>query len=802
MRSDARAGEPAGWTEHVAPLVPGWGIWRHVGLRGAGFPAERVAFLAQPDTARAADALIAREDELRAAQSRPSAVRAATAEARARFAGALAADLERVGDALSEAAAMPELREAIVWQNRDALVNGLDSLVRHADEASNRDARKKHELVAKYLTRYCLKNDTIGFFGPMGWGRIDPGAPAVAVRPGRHLIADRMTRFEHWCIDSLAARLSSDPRLRPWLPPRRLPLVRLEGTEAHPVMGAPVALTAASARALSLCTGERPARHIAAALQADAALGVASEADAFAVLGDLERRGWIRWVLEVPNIDPYPERVLRRRLEAIDDPGLRAAALAPLDDLEAKRDAVARSAGDAAALAAALDQLNETFSAYTGAPAHRREGQTYAGRALVYEDCRRDVELTIGDELLRPIGPPLGLLADSARWLTAQLGAVYQAMFDATFDRLRGNAPTVGLLPFHLSVSKHLPFLANRAGMGVTPELARDTIAEFQRRWATLLPLTPGERRVQRSSAELAGPARTLFAADGPGWPTARYFTSDLMIAAQSAEAIRRGDFLAVLGEVHMAINTLESPGPFFLHPRPHELVAALDADLPHARIAPTVPKDRATRATIVPFSSTALELAYDLSLPWRPPSSVRAMCDLVVERLDRSLMVRSRDGEFRIHLLATYDWLLSFQFKGAFKLWPRQTHAPRVTIDNLVIHRETWRFATRDLAFIHLKDPTERYLAARRWARDHGLPERTFFRASSEIKPFVLDLTSPILSKVFCRMARASEEVMLAEILPDVGALWLTDAQGRAYTSEFRMVIVDQQPFRDTPAT
>jgi hypothetical protein len=786
-----------GWTSHLAALGPGWRIWRHVGLRAAGFPAEATTFLAQPESARAADALIRREDELRRRWLRPGAVRSGSDGERAKLVAALASDAARVADALCDVARLPELREAVVWQNRSALANALDPLIRRAGAPITKDTREKHELVAKYLIRYCLKNDTIGFFGPMGWGWFDPAADALTVQPGPALLAQRFTRFEHWCIDTLAARLSADPRLRPWLAPRRIPLVRLEGARLYPLMGPPVELGAASARAIALSSGEHTAKQIAAALQADPALGISGEAEALALLAEHEARGWIRWALEVPNIEPYPERVLRRRLEAIDDPTLRAEALAPLDDLVAKRDAVAGCAGDSAALALALDQLNEAFSTYTETRAHRREGQTYAGRSLVYEDCRRDVALTLGPDLLRRIGPALRLLLDSARWMTAQLGARYQATFEAAFDALRAGAPTMSLLPFHLGVSRHFPFTASRSGMYETPELAKPIVAELQQRWATLLAIPPGERRVQRSSADLADAAREMFHAPGPGWPTARYHAPDLMLAADSAEAICRGDFLAVLGELHMGINTLESPGLFFLHPHQDDLVRALDSDLARPRIAPTVPKDRATRSAIVPFASSTIEFSYDMSPSWRRPGTVLAVSELVVERIDDTLVVRSRDGSFCAHILEFYDWLLSLQFANSLKLLAARPHAPRVTIDNVVVCHETWRFATKDLPFLHIKDPTERYVTARRWARDHGLPERAFFRASSERKPFFVDMTSPILLKVFSKMAKVSEEITLTEALPDVGALWLVDRQGRSYTSELRMVMVDERPFQ-----
>src|SRR5262245_53890088 len=88
---------PDGWTSHRAPLVPGWGIWRHVGLRGAGFPAALVAMLRQPESAAAADAVIRREDELRQQPRKPGYVRDRTAPQRAQLASTLETDAVRVG---------------------------------------------------------------------------------------------------------------------------------------------------------------------------------------------------------------------------------------------------------------------------------------------------------------------------------------------------------------------------------------------------------------------------------------------------------------------------------------------------------------------------------------------------------------------------------------------------------------------------------------------------------------------------------------------------------------------------------
>ncbi|OJH41002.1 lantibiotic dehydratase [Cystobacter ferrugineus] len=781
-----------GWTEHLAPLAPGWSVWRQMGLRGAGFPAALANRVRQPESAQAADALLRRESELRAQRLKASAVSTALAPERACLEERFAAESVRVGQALREVARMPDFREAIAWQNRQALTTSVDVLLRR--DATERDShtRQKEEFVSKYLLRYCLKNDTIGFFGPLGWGRIEPEARGLELQPGPALVSRRQTLFEHWGLDVLAERLSADARLRPWLAPRKLPVVSLEGTRALPMMGEPVELGGAAARALALCDGERTAREIASLLRREFPLDVPGEAEALALLEEHQRQGWILWALELPNIASHPERVLRQLLERIDDAALRAEVLAPLDELEALRDEVARCAGDAEALARALDALNDTFTARTGQKSQRLEGQMYAGRTLLYHDCNRDVTLTLGTDLFQRVGPALGLLMDSARWFTFQVGARYLSSFERVFDELRAGAPTVDFLPFHLGVSEFFPFISNPTDRNPKPDVARDLISALQERWTRLLQVEPGARRVQRSFAQLEEAARELFAAPGPGWPGARYHAPDLMLSASSTEALRRGDFLAVLGEVHVALNTLESPTFLFQHPRPEELVRASEQDFPGPRLIPAVPKDRATRAAILPFNHNAMEFVFDTTRSWRPPSQVISVGDMVLERVEGQLQVRTRDGRWRCHVLELYDWLLSIQFAGELHLLPSQAHSPRVTLDNLVVCRETWRFATAQLPFLRLKEPVARFLEARRWAHQQGLPEQLFFKTTRERKPFFLDFTSPLALKSFVTMARASESVVLSEMLPTPEQLWLTDARGHTYTSELRMVLVD----------
>ena len=67
------------------------------------------------------------------------------------------------------------------------------------------------------------------------------------------------------------------------------------------------------------------------------------------------------------------------------------------------------------------------------------------------------------------------------------------------------------------------------------------------------------------------------------------------------------------------------------------------------------------------------------------------------------------------------------------------------------------------------------------------------------EKKPFYLDLASPVLVEILCRMVRRvitagrpADEFVFSEMLPDIENTWLPDASGASYTSELRFAVVD----------
>src|SRR5205085_84330 len=148
------------------------------------------------------------------------------------------------------------LHEAILWQNRQVSHTAIRWFLSRQPDASPSRRRQTEELIAQYVQRYCVKNDTIGFFGPLGWARLIDDGEALSARPGPGLLASRGVFFEQWSMDVLAETLAKERQLQPWLAPRRLPYVHVDGRTLYLTSREPVALSSGQAALLRACDGE------------------------------------------------------------------------------------------------------------------------------------------------------------------------------------------------------------------------------------------------------------------------------------------------------------------------------------------------------------------------------------------------------------------------------------------------------------------------------------------------------------------------------------------------------------------
>src|SRR5260370_3852337 len=394
------------------------------------------------------------------------------------------------------------------------------------------------------------------------------------------------------------------------------------------------------------------------------------------------------------------------------------------------RAAVAATAGDPAGLARALASLAETFEQVSGSAATRRAGENYAGRTLVYAGAVRDVRVELGQAVTRALAGPLGLVLDSARWLVSEITDRYRVLFADLLDcesARAGGAP----VPLQRLLTVASPYLHGHGSRG-TGGLAAACVAELQRRWEQVLGPPSSAARHRVSADAIRAGAAECFPVRPAAWSGARQHSPDIMIAAASPGEVQRGNFLLVLGEIHLAKNTMDQRGSVEQHPEPGRLIAAEQADRGPRRIVSIPAKDHpnVTSRTSPPsallgpgqlYWSSAITDCLD------PPESDTVMPGA-------AMTVARRGGELVVQLMPSGTELDFFEVIGdsmgwvvlnAFQPAAPAAHRPRITIDKLVLSREQWIFQVADSGWAFARDERERYYLARRWRQDHQLPER-----------------------------------------------------------------------------
>ncbi|MEU5783359.1 lantibiotic dehydratase [Micromonospora lupini] len=767
--------------EHPAELERGWRLWPLGALRSAGLPFSRLAVLR------------ARADQLEMA---PGPERAA----------ALHEASQAAFDALLDD---DRLRAAMTWQNPTVLRNWaaryVAALRRGERPAVGRPSRRQ-SLVARYAQRYAAKNETIGFFGPVAWVRIEDGPTKLSGAGGirRHDVS-----FEVWAIQAVARAWAADATVRPFLPVRLDPSCTLAGSAALRPHPTPVALTSEQVRLVELL--ERPsdgwtvgALLAASGLPRDAA-GVALER-----LVDLQ-------VLQVGFRIPIcgdPERRLAMQVEALPDQPLRRRLGTQLAALLDARRAAARDVSHPELVLAGLSAVDAGLEAATGGPVRPGPGLAAGGRTPLYLDCRADLDVVLGADVVRDLAAPLSILLDSARWFVGQVGETAEVALTDRYRQLATRRAQVTLADLQLAAADVLVPGATWLG---------ELVDDFQLRWAEILRDPAGDNGdadpehcpggdptdtartvpIRQMPTERARRlADALFPATGRVWAAGRVHAPDLMLRRTAGGTLRW-----VLGELHVALNTLESRVFASQADEPDALVSAAAAAMPSGRVVPVYPSS----STVI-SSRTYPPLSLDPPGRYRywsygsddgHPSGAASVPStaLVVTERNGELVASCTEAGWAAPVVECFGEFLSALAVNLFRIRPPRPYAPRIDLGDVTICRRTWRFAADSFGPLprHGTEPGQDGL--RTWAAAQGLPQHVFVRTPVEPKPFYVDFAAPLLVD---NLARAIRRVMteqangptgdleIVEMLPTPDELWLRLPDGSAHTSELRLVAVD----------
>jgi hypothetical protein len=836
---------PAQWPVHLTQISEaGWCWWRDAVLRSAGFPSDMIhalsdaalaAYARRLTTAHTALAQVCQQ-ALAYVSQQVSQQRTGTADAEllralgrankvlrrreaapflvdllprdlyeqvcvraaeyremsAGFAQQYAAALERQSRALATVAADPLFRQAVTWQNHAAIDMVLDPLTRQ-DSMSGSKRKQREALVTNYLQRYSLKNDTIGFFGPMAWVRV--GEAASHFGAGEDLVRRRTVRFEDWAISTLAERFAAQEDVLPSLVPRRHPFIRLEGRQIVLPGGARVELPQPQCLILAACDGMRTVGAIVRGLLANPFSPFAREDEILALVRRLEQEERIALTFPVSSCSPLPELGLRQHLQQIEDETARERTTRQLDRLVAARDDIAGAAGDETRLKTCMANLDAVFLELTGLAGRRRPGEVYGGRALVYEDCHRDTTLALSAQAIDELRRPLDLIVTSARWFTCEAARSFHGEFEALVDQI-ARATGVGTVPFcDFWLQAQTMLFDDHAPIAILASTLRE-------RWQTLLQayLVSGKRQVSLRSEDIVRDVQAAFPSSCAGWTLARYQCPDLMFCAPDATALLAGDFLAVMGEVHLGGNTVVTNLFVSQHPDQAALLDAMRSDLGHPYVLSKLsPAASATpiRTQWVDDPHGSTEVLFSSGLVPANSATAIPISELEVVLVDGRLMARRIGHEWQAELLDVLGDFLTLSVMNRFGLLKKSAHTPRITIDKLVVQREAWQFARADVSAILDDDEARSYVAMQAWADRHQMPHAVFAKVPWEDKPFFVDFTSPVFVRQFAKQIHRAEElgrdagetVALSEMLPAFEQLWLNDSRQRMFTSELRIV-------------
>lgn len=628
----------------------------------------------------------------------------------------------------------PLVREALLLSNPglDEVVDGwLDALEADPDGAT---ARKRLRKLWRYAQRFCAKNDTTAFFGPVAAGRLDAEAE-VRTWPLR---ARSRAYVTHWAaqalLDAAGSELALEPDLRPSPGAAEAEVWRLD------------------------------ARGV---LRPDAAL--APELDGAARL-------------PVGLADPLP--ALRARLEASQGEG-RAAWLGRVDGLAELRDRYAGA--PLSERRALLARMEDLVAGATGAAPRRKAGEFYASRTVIHELCDRTgrpAALPPGHaELCGAISPWLELAALPA----AADRLAFRAWYDARFgDRARrpwrevALAATEDRTALMLSAPPEVRAL-RRLARGCC-DLLREAIDAHLAGPGADAPLELPPALLEPLLSE----ARPLLDDAGTAWAN-----PDLMIGQRgdvpyavfaeahhlafptpclvSALACRE----ALLGDLRTFLSRLCAPAePALPISYAHSFISVGEdmgqVDLQLSGLSPLCPERRASFA--------ALQVQRDADgfrFSARTESGrVAAVAPLTrLTGLDRASPAFPVSPPDLGTLLGTG--------------WRFPSSLPRVSLGPLVVHRRRWSLRSARWAGCPTAEASLR--ALRRLAGD-AFPRFTFVSLDSEPKPLCFDRESPLAVELLIRLARDHERLVFHEMLPGPTELWMRGTDG-LHTSELRLV-------------
>ena len=425
-----------------------------------------------------------------------------------------------------------------------------------------------------------------------------------------------------------------------------------------------------------------------------------------------------------------------------------------------------------------LDTLNQLL-AEASVDLSRETGAMYVGRYPVYEDCSRNMTISLGRGLLAQINDDLGPLMRIHQWLIKAIAhQLNQAFIEVWEQRQNALAGTpVDFLDLLNSLAPLLPAIEARIVIDLEQRLDNawaQQLEGFPDNLDVHLRAADVERLISRLDAELGVTDFEVFGSD--------YHSPDFLLSSASVDAINRGDYAIIVGEVHPAVHTLSQPVAAPFGPFNTQVNEEVEAIFQRPRLVLADSPESYQRSHIDwPLLPSYQQLVLPTGGGCVAAHQQFAAGRAKVTYANGRLQVIDALGQFSEDLLCVYPTplhRLGFALAGSAVAKHDQR---RIWLGRALYKRASWLFSSDQLPQLKTSiDDLDHTLQWRSWAVAQGLPRYAFIKIDSEPKPLFLDFDNPLSLDGISNALQSASQVKFSEMRPCPEELWLAQARGR----------------------
>jgi DNA-binding HxlR family transcriptional regulator len=674
-----------------------------------------------------------------------------------------------------------DFRQAVFISNPD-MYQHIDRYMKHFQSHSRPSKVKRIEKkLFTYLQRFCGKNESASFFGPLNYGQVEPNIDEYW--DGSFIETKNLQKREaflsYWAVKALAKAVAKENELAPyvplqipsWIVVRKEYVVLSSGKRINLPAWMMEIMHYIQETSSCLWKLQNHFNHIEAG-QLKASLEKL-------ISKGLIHREWI-----IPSTVVHPLHRLLEQLRELPDSLAKNKWCQALDELASEVTKLANL--PIVEKRRSFAHLEETFTKLTGEPSRRGKASLYADRFIYYEDAQGHIqEFRFGKPFIEDLQTKLAGSLNMSAAYGEEIWAYYQELGRNVYEDMQVEARNDEKrqlansgIPFSSFINKL------RQTYSDVPQLPKSS---FSNKIEAIIREKGTEQRV----VKLTSDQLNVF-------PSNRSFYSlpDLFLQAENIEALRNGDVQIILAKLHHHL-LMHNWMTYFYQDKERlerdlvQLVQKLDHE--DGTVLSGLEIMRRNKA-YYDYPTTVIEYAE------KPDSSKESikLTDLIVVRNDDGHLElqeknTSRPIELYVPLADQVHYLPFAMFSKPMLLHvpiSSGKHTPRIVIDDVVYQRERWFFYTKQLVdlFHQLQGPLL-LKKVEEWRQAEGIPEVVYIKGSDVRKPYWVDFKNYFSLELMQQILLENNEITIEEMLPDPHHLWLKSRKG-SHSCELRMSV------------